>query len=210
MVRITLLHFVLIASLALCFFKGAAGQEKEGGAVPKGSVSIQTGSERKDAGKVNTERVSGKNDTDAVNKADEKQGGEDTVKKDTPVLKAERKKKEIKKKPPVKNEAPAADEAEDRKSKNDLLLIDHESMKYNRIPGITVKEERPEETIVKIPDDKIPGKTKGKNSKGGLFGSKTETIAKVGLLVFILIILILYKTRAKKSKRKVVRTVPKR
>jgi hypothetical protein len=209
MVRRTILNFILIASIPLCIYTSAVGgnQEKEGKALDKSADSIEAAGGKKDAAAEKVENPKEKNGA-GPERANKKEIAQDDAK---PALKAERKKKENKKKQQTKEESPATEEGGVRETPDDLLLIDNENIKYNRIPGITVKtEDRSEDKLVKIPDEKIAGKTKEKKPKDGLFGMKTDTVAKVGLLIVILIILIIYKTRSKKSKRKVVRTVPKR
>ncbi len=203
---------ILIVSMPLCIYTSAAelNQEKEGRALDKSANSIEAAGEKKDAGaqRMGNSKTTNISGPEGSNKKEMSQAGED---KGKPALTAERKKKENKKKQQIRDEIPSAEEADKRESSDGLLQIDDENLKYNRIPGITVKaEDRSEDKLVKIPDEKIPGKAKEKKPQGGLFGLKTDTLAKVGLLIVILIILILYKARSKKSKRKVVRIVPKR
>ncbi len=88
-------------------------------------------------------------------------------------------------------------------------MIDHEGIKYNRIPDITIKAEEPGQDLVRIPDDKITEKEKEK-PKDGIFGAKTDTIARWGLLIFLFVIFIIYKARAKKTRRKGSRIITKR
>jgi hypothetical protein len=213
MLKRTVLSFLLILSVPFCICISAIGQEqeKEGKALHKGADSIEAAGEKKDAGAEKIDRPIEKRGVGTLDRTTLEENSADDTKKDKPATRAERKKKENRKKQQLKDESAGVEEADTRESTDDLLLIDHENVKYNRIPGISIKtEDRSEDTLVKIPDDTISGKTKDKKPKGDFFGSKTDTIAKVGLLFFIIIILILYKTRSKKSKRKVVRTVPKR
>ena len=127
--------------------------------------------------------------------------------------KIDRNKKEIKKQPDkketeIKEETPGE---VDKSSENDLLLIDHEKIKYDRIPGITLKKEEPGVDLVKIPDESIADKSKEKKKSEGIFGNKTRTIAGWGIVVFIFILFAIYsKTRSKKKRRNTVRTITKR
>lgn len=105
-----------------------------------------------------------------------------------------------------KNEGAAEDTAAFGDS---LLMIDHDSIIPLRIPGITVPAEEPGLDIVKIPGEDIEGEEET-SSKGGIFGAHTDTIAKWGLLLFVFIIFLIYRTRAKRTRRKVVRTITKR
>jgi len=212
MVGRTILNFILIVSIPLCIYTSAVGenQEKEGKALDKSADSIQAAGEKKDAG---AEKIDSSKEKNGVGpeRANKNKIEQDDANKDKPALKAERKRKENKKKQQLKDEIPIIEEGVIRESPDDLLLIDNESIKYDRIPGITIKtEDRSEDKLVKIPDEKIAGKSREKKPKDGIFGLKTDTVARVGLLIVIFIIFILYKTRSKKSKRKVVRTVPKR
>ena len=209
--RVVIFLLFLSAPFYICMSASGQEQEKEGKALDKGAISIEAPDEKKDAGADKIDRPVEKNGAGTLRSTAVKEDAVDNAKKDKPEAKAERKKKENRKKQQIKDESAVVEEADIHESTDDLLLIDNENVKYNRIPGISIKaEDRAEDTLVKIPDDTVPEKTKDKKPKGDLFGSKTDTIAKVGLLFFIIILLILYKTRSKKSKRKVVRTVSKR
>ena len=52
---------------------------------------------------------------------------------------------------------------------------------------------------------------KKKKESDGIFGKNTRAIAGWGIVILIFILFVIYsKTRSRKSKRRVVRTVPKR
>lgn len=120
---------------------------------------------------------------------------------------AEQRKRDLaRKEEEKKNEGAAEDTAAVGDS---LLMIDHDSIIPLRIPGITVPAEEPGLDIVKIPGEDIEGGEETP-SKGGIFGAHTDTIAKWGLLLFVFIIFLIYRTRAKRTRRKVVRTITKR
>jgi hypothetical protein len=108
-------------------------------------------------------------------------------------------------------EAPAEEAADDGIGEN-LLLVDHEKIKYDRIPGITIKaDDQGDDSIVNIPEDKIGGENKKEKESAGIFGKNTRAIAGWGIVILIFILFVIYsKTRSRKSKRRVVRTVPKR
>lgn len=202
---------LLILLLPMCLFVGAAAQDS-GAGDRAGSTAV----EKQDSGS-----AGGSADADAGDSG----GGEATTYGEKsvtpeaetgtaagePVKRTERRKKvEEKKKEPARQEETAENEV-DRESNDGLLLVDHERIRYNRIPGITVSKEEPGEDIVKIPDDKISGDSKEKDEGGGIFGKKTRTIAGWGIVVLIFILFVIYsKTRSRHSRRRVVRTITKR
>jgi len=128
--------------------------------------------------------------------------------------KIDRKKKEVKKQPEKKEAEIKKEEAPaemDRSGGDGLLLVDHEKIKYDRIPGITLKKEESGGELVKIPDESIAEKSKEKKKSEGIFGNKTKTIAGWGIVIFIFILFAIYsKTRSKRKRRSIVRTITKR
>ncbi len=120
---------------------------------------------------------------------------------------AEQRKRELAKKEEEKKDEGAA---EDTAAVGDsLLMIEHDSIIPLRFPGITPPAEETGLDIVKIPGDEVEDDEKD-SSKGGIFGPHTDTIAKWGLLLFVFVIFLVYRTRAKRTRRKVVRTITKR
>ena len=214
------IHIFLMAALLVCFGFAAGAQEKNGEVAGKDSdatEAVKTDPSKKGetANRENMDPLGEKSKADIAKKEKAK--------------KAEQKKKEARKKAEVrKKEAPESEEKRKEESnkedtaaeepdtagKDRLLFIDHEKIKYNRIPGITVKADAdaPEEAIVRIPDSKISGQSKKKASEDdSLFARKRGAIAGWGIVIFIFIVFVIYsKTRGKKSRRRVVRTVPKR
>lgn len=209
-------------SLSLCF--AAVAQEKSGDVSGKDASNTSAGTETGKKDPEKRDETAGRDNMDT--------GGEkskaDAVKKEK-AKKAEQKKKEARKKAEVKKKdeplkeekrrdepqkEKSGDENTDTESGDRLLLIDHEKIKYNRIPGITIKadEDAPAETIVRIPDTTIAGKSKSKKVEDdSLFARKRGAIAGWGIVIFMFILFVIYsKTRGKKSRRRVVRTVPKR
>jgi hypothetical protein len=212
----TLPYLLLVLLMPVCLYFGAAAQEGAGDTGSKDAAAVEKREgEKTDSPARKDVNPSGSEDASAVdtgNKRNAPEGAKKETKK-----KADRKKKEAKKQPEKKTEekheeAVKEETAEadiDRESGDNLLMIDHEKIKYDRIPGITLKKEESGQDLVKIPDDKILEKGKEKPS-GGLFGPKTNTIARWGLLLLLFVIFIIYKTRTKKSRKKVVRTITKR
>ncbi|OHD70262.1 MAG: hypothetical protein A2W19_07175 [Spirochaetes bacterium RBG_16_49_21] len=209
--RRSVIHFALLLLIPFFISASAGGREKEGNTIngtDTGSAEISEDTE--DAGADAPEK-SGSKQGAVPGQDGEKRGAGDVIKTEKRAPDAGSIRKEHRKKQAIKEDGAVAEKEAVREQRDDLLLVDHQSMRYGRIPGITIKkEDSPDNAIVKIPEDKITGKTKDKKPKGGLFGSSTDTVAKVGLLIFIIIVLIIYKTRTKKSKRRVVRTLPKR
>ncbi len=212
-------YLLLVLSVPLCLCLGAFAQESSGDGTSKDATSVEKReADNADSSTVREAKPSGRDGSAAVDKGTKT----DTAKKEAK-KKAERKKKEVKKpaeKKPEENKNETAkkeerkieeipDENIDRESGDSLLLIDHENVKYNRIPGITIKAEDPGQDLVRVPDDKITDKEKAK-PEGGIFGKNTGTIARWGLLIFLFIIFIIYKTRVKKSRRKGSRIISKR
>jgi hypothetical protein len=212
-----LLSCVLVLSVPVCLYLGAAAQETatDGRTDPPAI-------EKKDGGATdrtsdNEVKPSGSDEATTLDSDGEEGTKTDAAKKEVK-KKAERKKKEARKQTEKKAEEKKKETEQveetsegdvDRESGDNLLLIDHERIRYNRIPGITISKEEPGQDIVKIPDDKI-FENKKEKPKGGLFGSRSDTIARWGLLILILAIFVIYKTRTKKSRKKVVRTITKR
>ena len=104
----------------------------------------------------------------------------------------------------------------DQKGVDGLLDVLPGNEIYARIPGIIFEEEeKKEEEIVKIPDEAIQeGDSSKDESEGeGLFGfsaKTTEILAKGSILLLILFIFILYKTRSRGSSRRVLNRYPKK
>ncbi len=211
-------YLLLIIAIPVCLFIGAMAQESAGDAAGKDTTSIEKREGAKaDSAADKEAKNPGKEGAAADNKA------ADDMKK-AAAKKAAAKKKEVKKQPEKKQEEKKKEavnkvekkeeipeESLDRESGDSLLMIDHEGIKYNRIPDITVKAEEPGQDLVRIPDDKITDKEeKAKTKGGGIFGAKTDTIARWGLLIFLFVIFIIYKARAKKTRRKGSRIITKR
>jgi hypothetical protein len=209
MMKRNILYLLLALLVPVFLHFSSIAQEKESGTGNTAAAEKHEG-EKKDAPSERDTRPADKEQAPSPDRGDEKGTAAEEIKKEAK-NKIERKKKEVKKQPDRKETEKKEEIREDidRSSADGLLLIDHENMQNDRIPGITVKTEEPGQELVKIPDDKIAGKKK-EQEKGGLFGSKTGTIARWGLLIFLFIIFIIYKTRAKKSRKKVVRTITKR
>ena len=98
-----------------------------------------------------------------------------------------------------------------------LLSIDDGYYKYERIPEIIIKRKTIEidtgvEETVQI-TEKIDFEEKNQTEGKGLFNiskDKTDTIAKVALVLFIFLIFVLYRIRAKSSGKNVLRNFPKK
>jgi hypothetical protein len=211
-----ILYLLLIISVPVCLHFSSVAQEREGNTGNKDTAPIEKREgEKTDSSADRDTKSSNSEQTPSLDKGNDKGTSAEETKKNAK-KKIDRKKKEVKKQPEKKAEEKKETEKKeetrgdiDRESGDKLLLIDHENIKYDRIPGITIKTEEPGQDLVKISDDKITGKKKDQ-PKSGLFGSKTGTIARWGLLIFLFIIFIIYKTRVKKSRKKVVRTITKR
>ncbi len=209
-------YLLLIISVPVCFYFGALAQESSGDESGKDTTSI----EKREGDK--SDSSSGKEGATAIDRGDA--GAKTEVANKEARKKAERKKKEIKKqvekkpevkkKETVKKEEPKEEIPEenlDRESGDSLLLLDHEGIKYNRIPDITIKAEEPGQDLVRIPDDKIADTSKEEKKSEGIFGKKTSTVAGWGIVIFIFIIFAIYsKTRTKRSRRKGSRIITKR
>ena len=205
------IHFLLIFSIPLIISASVGGREKEGNTVSNTDAASVEASEGTTNGDANIPAKQEKKQDAVPRQADESKDTGDLTKTEKHPPNAGDIKKENRKKQPIRRETAAPEKEVIQERRDDLLLIDHESIRDGRIPGIKAeKEDVPDSTIVKIPEDKIFGKPKDKKPKGGLFGLSMDTVAKVGLLIFIIIVLIIYKMRTKKSKRKVVRIIPKR
>ncbi len=212
---------MLIVSVPVCLYFGALAQESSDDGAGKDATSI----EKRESGAADSS--SGKEGTPAIDKKDDAGANADNAKKEAK-KKAERKKKEVKKqaekKPEKKPEEKKKETAKkddqkeqipeenlDRESGDSLLLIDHETIKYNRIPDITIKAEEPGEDLVRIPDDKITDKSNDKKKSEGIFGKKTSTVAGWAIVICIFIIFAIYsKTRTRRSRRKGSRIITKR
>ena len=209
---------MLLVALPLFFFIvvifGAYAQEGE---TPGGEAVVEKNSDRLSDSK--DEKANEGEETEAV-KRENLPEKKEVIKKQE---KAVRKKKEIKReaeKPAEKNESEKMEhETEipageiERSVVEGLLLIDHERIRHNRIPGYKPPEEGAEKPIVSIPEDdsrKDVSQNEDKQ-KGGIFGKNTGAIAGWGLLVIIFIIFAIYsKTRGRAGRRRVVRNYPKR
>ncbi|MBN2159713.1 MAG: hypothetical protein JW807_09980 [Spirochaetes bacterium] len=205
-----LLSCLLTLSVPVCLFLGAAAQEGGTGDRPD-TPAVEN--QEADAIDSTSGTDSGASDAEGANPPGVTGDPETKIETKTAetVRKVERRKKvEERKQEPVRQEE-AANEKADRESGDNLLFVDHERLRYNRIPGITISEEEPAEEIVRIPDDAISGESKEKEESGGIFGKRTRTIAGWGIVVLIFIIFVIYsKTRSRHSKRRVVRTITKR
>ncbi len=118
------------------------------------------------------------------------------------VNKREPEKKEVKVPPVVKEENMSL-----AKMDGDLLLINEGNFKYKRIPGIKLADIKPESADTGMQVAEAP-KTE-QNKSGGFLGlSKTasDIIVKGGVLILVLLIFVLYKSRmthpGRKSSRK--------
>lgn len=194
----TLPYLLLVILLPFCLYSGVAAQE--GGVSGTGDAAAIEKSEPAPENADVQPSIEPEGDT-----------GE-TVQK--PVKAVERRKQEARREPEKKSE-PAADSSEEegRDSGDDgLLMIDHEMIRYNRIPGITIKKEEPDEDLVKVPDEKISEDVQEQEKSEGIFGKKTKTIAGWGIVIFIFILFAIYsRTRSKKkTRRSTVRTITKR
>jgi hypothetical protein len=203
------LHLLLILSVPVWLMFAASAQES-GASGTNGDTSA---AERRDSGKEDaaSEKAVAPSDRDGSTAP---AGDTDAAKKKA-ARQAGKKKKTERKTAPAEGEAPKETEQEtapDDGTGENLLLVDHERIKYDRIPGITIKaEDSGQESIVNVPDDKISGQEKKKKEGEGIFGKNTRAIAGWGIVILIFILFVIYsKTRSRKSKRRVVRTVPKR
>ena len=198
------LLYLLLALVVPVFLSVGAVAQESGNAGSGDAAAIEKSEAEKTDDPVRREVTpSGERNASAVESAAKKSETEGTIKETK--KKAERKKKETRKQPEKKTEEkkgePVPEEAAqadiDRESGDSLLMIDHERIKYNRIPGITVKKEEPGEELVKVSDDKISGESKVEKKSDGIFGKKTKTIAGWGIVVFIFILFAIYsKTRS--------------
>lgn len=199
------LHLLLILTVPVWLAVSAAAQES-GGTGPETDSSAIEGRDAGKEGSSSDTAPSGKEGTVAPDRGDATANKTDRQ--------TDRKKKAARKPAAAdekQKEAPAEEAADDGIGEN-LLLIDHEKIKYDRIPGITIKaDDQGEDSIVNIPDDKIGGENKKETESAGIFGKNTRAIAGWGIVILIFILFVIYsKTRSRKSKRRVVRTVPKR
>jgi len=198
------LHLLLVLALPAWLLAAAVAQEGGGtGSNPDASATESRGGAE---GASPDTAPAGKDGTGAPDRGDAT-----AVKTDR---QADRKKKAVRKPAAAEEkqkDAPVEEAADDGIGEN-LLLIDHEKIKYDRIPGITIKaEDQGADSIVNIPDDRIGGENKKEKESAGIFGKNTRAIAGWGIVILIFILFVIYsKTRSRKSKRRVVRTVPKR
>jgi hypothetical protein len=203
----------LVLALLVPFFLhfSSLAQENETGTGDKNAAAEDTREgEKKEAPADREARPADKEQAPSLDKGEERGTAEDrniVTKK-----KIDRKKKETKKQPEKEAEVIEETPAEAGRSGGDsLILIDHEKIKHDRIPGITLKKEESVGELVKIPDESIADKSKEKKKSGGIFGNKTRTIAGWGIVVFIFILFAIYsKTRSRKKRRSTVRTITKR
>lgn len=80
-----------------------------------------------------------------------------------------------------------------------LLRVDEGSFKYSRIPEIVINETKPSDTAVETRNEEVVPNDE-KAAEGGFLGMRKETadvVAKSGILLLILVIFILYKSRMK-------------
>ena len=218
------LHLLLILAVPASLYVGAVAQDRDGDADRTGSDASTIESREDEKTSTTSDKNLAPSDRNSTTSEDKRNDTEAAAESTAHEVqkKTDRKKKEARKQ--VQRTAEKTERAQEDKTKeevpadidtesgDDLLLIDHEQIKYNRIPGITIKTEEPEhESIVKIPDDKFSDPSAKKKSEGGIFGKNTRAIAGWGIIILIFIIFAIYsRTRSRKSKRKVVRTVPKR
>lgn len=215
--RIFFKIFYIIFFSFILFFSTLYGQEE-----PVDEVKTKVTEEKK-------EKIENDNE---VKKIEEKKSTEE--KKDIAEPAEEKEKAAVKKKTAKSEENSSEAEVEsgrkidkvnkpapvpvrrDQKAVDGLLDVLPGNGMYARIPGITFDdEEKKEEEIIKIPDEAIQeGESSKDESEGeGLFGfsdETTEIIAKVSILLLILFIFILYKTRSRGSSRKVLNRYPKK
>ncbi len=214
------LYLVLILSVPVCLYVGSLGQESSGAATGKDAASMEKREgDKSDAssgeeGTTSIDKDSAATKTDDAKKEARKKAErkKKEVKKHAekkPEKKIEEKKKETVKKEERKEEIP--EENLDRESGDSLLLLDHEGIKYNRIPDITIKAEELGQDLVRIPDDKITESSKEKKKSEGIFGKKTSTVAGWAIVIFIFLIFAIYsKTRTRRSRRRGSRIITKR
>lgn len=96
-----------------------------------------------------------------------------------------------------------------------LLTISDEEIRYNRIPGITIKSVKDKsDGFVSVGDEQKTGADGKKSDTGGLFGlgkERTKSVAGWGLLILIFILFFVYmQTRARRQGKRVVRTIHKK
>ena len=213
MMKRNILYLVLALLVPFFLHFNSLAQDTDGGTGDNNTAAEEKRNGDKTETPADRDAIpAGNEQAPSLDKGDE----EGTAAKEKSIItkkKIDRKKKEIKKQPEkketeIKEETPV--EA-DRSGGDNLLLIDHEKIKYDRIPGITLKKEEPGEDLVKIPDESIADKSKENKKSEGIFGNKTRTIAGWGIVVFIFILFAIYsKTRSKKRRRNTVRTITKR
>ncbi|MBN1495741.1 MAG: hypothetical protein JXA07_03170 [Spirochaetes bacterium] len=197
----TLPYLLLVILLPFCLYSGVAAQE--GGVSGTGDApAIEKSGPAPESADVQPS-IEPDGDTEVTG---------ETVQK--PVKAVERRKQEVRREPEKKSEPVADSSAEEGRDNGDdgLLMIDHEMIQYNRIPGITIKKDEPDEDLVKVPDEKISEDVKEQDKSEGIFGKKTRTIAGWGIVIFIFILFAIYsRTRSKKKmRRSTVRTITKR
>ncbi len=122
-------------------------------------------------------------------------------------------KKEPAKSPVVKKSVIESGKTAQKKTVDEpeFLRIDEGSFKYSRIPELAVSEVKAQVVIspeIENPDDSgAADLSDGDSEKAGILGMKKETadiVAKVGILLLIFVVFILYKSRMKgtgKSKK---------
>ena len=96
-----------------------------------------------------------------------------------------------------------------------LLSVPDNDIRYLRIPEYRADKSKPDnKNFVTIPSEKEKvDAAKDEFSEEGLFGlsrEKTDLIARGSLVLLILVIFVLYRTRSKSSDRKVLRRFPKK
>ncbi|MBN1532193.1 MAG: hypothetical protein JXA20_05985 [Spirochaetes bacterium] len=94
-----------------------------------------------------------------------------------------------------------------------LLMVDEGDEPLRRIPDIVLPKRRgaAEDSIVHIPGDEQ--QKNGEQEHRGFMGMSDDTAktaAKVSIVILIFVIYLLYRMRSKGSRRRVVRTFPKK
>jgi hypothetical protein len=188
---------VFIAAVALCIGYGFMLNAQEGTQVP--SQGEQATHETRDT-------VTEKAEVPAA----EKVRPADTAKQEKKETRQARKKEE--KRPTDKTAAKEETAAAPFNSKG-LLLVDEGDESLRRIPDIVIQKRRvaAEDSIVRIPGD-AQQKSSEPEHRGfmGMSDDTAKTAAKVSIVVLIFVIYLLYRMRSKGSRRRVMRTFPKK
>lgn len=213
MMKRSILYLLVALLVPFFLYFSSIAQEKEDSVGDKNTAAEDTrvGEKKetpadRDVGTADDEKAPSLDRGDDTGKAEEEKSA--VVKKRT-----DRRKKEIQKQPEAKESEIKQDSPgeTDKPGGDNLLLVDHEKIKYDRIPGITLKKEEPAGELVIISDEPIADASREKKKSEGIFGNKTKTIAGWGIVVLIFILFAIYsKTRSRKKRRNTVRTITKR